>query len=189
MIKPEYYVVVDLEATCFDRNVEASSRFRSEIIEIGAVIVGADGFYKESVFSSFVKPACYPLLTDFCKKLTSIQQSDVDTAPNFPRALDQFLEWINKYLEIDLYVCCSWGPFDPGILKSEYKHHYPIQEYPDELEEWLDLSRLFTRKTGKRRGHRQAMNILKIEPVGTHHRGIYDAQNIAKMLPFLVGDK
>ena len=81
------YIVFDLEATC----EKDSKNFQNEIIEIGAVKLN-DGYEITDEFSSFVKPIVNPILTDFCMNLTSITQSDVDTARKFPDVLDAFLE-------------------------------------------------------------------------------------------------
>ena len=35
----------------------------------------------------------------------------------------------------------------------------------------------------------QALKLAGLELDGTHHRGIDDARNIARLLPFIVGDQ
>ena len=35
----------------------------------------------------------------------------------------------------------------------------------------------------------QALKLVGIELQGTHHRGIDDAKNIAKLLPYILGQK
>lgn len=66
MISDMNYIIFDLEATCW-----AQKGPISEIIEIGAVKIGPD-LNTISEFSSFVKPMRNPILSDFCKELTSI---------------------------------------------------------------------------------------------------------------------
>ena len=71
-----YYLVVDLEATCCDRgNIRKEEM---EIIEIGAVMVHSESLSIVDEFQSFVKPIRHPILTEFCKSLTSIFQAQVD---------------------------------------------------------------------------------------------------------------
>jgi inhibitor of KinA sporulation pathway (predicted exonuclease) len=36
---------------------------------------------------------------------------------------------------------------------------------------------------------KQALQLAKIELEGTHHRGIDDARNIAKLMPYILGRK
>ena len=72
------YGVVDLEATCWE---ERGSPERMEIIEIGAVLLASSRGPAEREHGSFVRPVESPLLSDFCTRLTSIRQQDVDGAP------------------------------------------------------------------------------------------------------------
>ncbi|MEM6804028.1 MAG: 3'-5' exonuclease [Bacteroidota bacterium] len=84
------YIVLDLEATCWEKK---GKQRKSEIIEIGAVAIDEVG-NSVGEFSAFVKPLRHPELSDFCKSLTSIKQEDVDTAKVFPEVLQDFQDWI-----------------------------------------------------------------------------------------------
>ena len=70
------YIIVDLEATCWENRSDG----KNEIIEIGAVKVNDDQEIV-SEYQQFVKPLKNPILSEFCKELTSIQQTDVENAP------------------------------------------------------------------------------------------------------------
>jgi inhibitor of KinA sporulation pathway (predicted exonuclease) len=35
----------------------------------------------------------------------------------------------------------------------------------------------------------QALELVWMEIIGTHHRGIDDARNIARLLPYIVGER
>lgn len=67
-----------------------------EIIEIGAVLVERDQLQIIDEFQTFIKPTKNPILTDFCKELTSITQKDIDSAPIFPIAIAEFKNWLYK---------------------------------------------------------------------------------------------
>ena len=71
------YIVIDFEATCSDKN--EFPREEMEIIEFAALCVRED-FSSAFLFDSFVRPVRNPVLTEFCKNLTSITQGDVDNA-------------------------------------------------------------------------------------------------------------
>ena len=73
------YIIFDLEVTCWEHRIPMDDM---EIIEIGAVKLSED-FSIEDEFSSFVKPIVKHELSDFCKNLTTIKQTDVDHAYNF----------------------------------------------------------------------------------------------------------
>ena len=94
-------IIFDLEATC----QEGKRITPQEIIEIGAVAI-VDG-KKQSTFQTFIQPVAHPKLTDFCTQLTSITQEDVDSAPTYPDAIEDFLLWIGP----GSYRLWSWGDF------------------------------------------------------------------------------
>src|SRR4028118_1975109 len=91
----DYYLVLDLEATCSDR--ETFDRREMEIIEIGAVMVEANSLALIDEFQTFVKPVRHPTLTEFCKSLTSITQAQVDQAHSYPEAIAALTGWLAQY--------------------------------------------------------------------------------------------
>ena len=166
------YIIVDLEATCEENN----RSFFNEIIEIGAVKIN-DKLNIVDKFSMFVRPKLNPLLTEFCRTLTSITQSDVDQADTFDKVLSKFLEWIGE----DEYIICSWGFYD----KTQFTRDCSL--YGLDIG-WIDrhisLKHQHGEKiVGKKRGvgMKWALEKAGIELVGTHHRGIDDARNIAQL--------
>lgn len=54
-------------------------------------------------------------------ELTSIRQADVDNAPYFSEAIDEFKKWFE--CEKDDYVLCSWGFYDKKQFESDCKVH------------------------------------------------------------------
>ena len=174
----DVYLVVDLEATCG----ETIAHHSREIIEIGAVMVNRQ-LQIESEFQTFVKPVANPQLTDFCTQLTSITQITIDQAPDFPVALSQFSQWMNKYPS---RVFCAWGDFDRRQIQRDCKRH--------DLKNPLNIT-CFNLKTMFARSQqlpgtyalKQAMELANLSFTGTQHRGIDDARNLAKLLPFALG--
>jgi inhibitor of KinA sporulation pathway (predicted exonuclease) len=175
--------VVDLEATCSDD--DKVPKHQMEIIEIGAVMVAAGDLEPVGEFQTFVRPVRHPKLTDFCTKLTSITQAQVDAAPLFPEAMKTFCTWAYGYEEI---LFCSWGAYDRKQFKQDCLHHHV--RYPFGSGH-LNVKQAFT-KHGRRRkppGMAGALRHVGLELVGTHHRGIDDARNIARLLPWALGRK
>jgi len=78
------HIIFDLEATCWE---QGSNIDRMEVIEIGAARLVTDDYEVRDTFSTFVRPTQEPILSEFCTNLTTINQSDVDSAPIFPEAL------------------------------------------------------------------------------------------------------
>src|SRR5258707_686594 len=94
-ISNDYYLIVDVEATCSD--VGAVPRNEMEIIEIGAVVQDSRTFEIKSEFQSFVRPVRNPDLTEFCTQLTGISQAKVADAPIFPRAIESMAQWMSSF--------------------------------------------------------------------------------------------
>jgi len=180
-MQPAHYLVVDFEATCCDRGTVP--REHMEIIEIGAVMVNADDLFVEGEFQSFVRPVRHPELTPFCRKLTSIRQADVDAAPDFPAFVPAFKEWLYRWHD---FVFCSWGDYDLHQLNQDCDYH----RIPSPIgAPHLNLKRAITERLGLRKkpGLGDAVKMVGLTFEGTQHRGIDDARNIARLLPFIVG--
>ena len=177
MQQPPYYLVVDLEATCDDAG--AVPRDESEIIEIGAVLVDGETLCAVDEYQTFVRPVLHPKLTAFCTELTTIRQADVDDAPRFPEVSPQLREFGAGA------AFCSWGNYDRHQLAADARRHAIPMPLPGPH---LNLKELFAKTMGgKRQGMRGALARVGITATGTHHRGIDDARNIARLLPYALG--
>ncbi len=175
-----HYLVVDLEATCSDDG--SVPRDQMETIEIGAVMVEATNLQPVSEFQSFIRPVRHQQLTEFCRDLTSITQQDVDVAKSFEEVFAQFVAWSLRFADP---LFCSWGDYDRHQLRQDCAHHgvdYPFGE------DHLNLKAQFSIRLGirKRLGMAKAMTRVGLQLTGTHHRGIDDARNIARLLPHIV---
>lgn len=176
----DYYLVIDLEATC-DEN-HRIVRERTEIIEIGAVLVQADTLLIVDELQTFVKPVLHPQLTPFCTQLTSITQAQVDSAPRFPQALEQLRAFIGTHTA----RFCSWGDYDKNQFAREAtRNRVPLPFAHGHL----NLKRAFSERLGEARpyGLGQALRRVGLRFEGTAHRGIDDARNIARLLPLILG--
>lgn len=154
------------------------------MIEIGAVLLDGKTLETVSEFGTFIKPVRHPVLTPFCTKLTTISQADVDGAPLFPEALAQLKAWLEPFPE---YLFASWGAYDRGQFLQDCAFHglpYPFSEAH------LNLKKAFAEAKGlkKRPGMGQALGMLGLELEGTHHRGIDDARNMARIVARFAGD-
>ena len=174
-----HYLVVDLEATCDEP--QSFPRSETEIIEIGAVLVAADSLQPVREYQTFVRPIRHPRLTEFCTRLTTITQDQVDGAPRFPQALAD----LQGFLAGADALLCSWGAYDWNQLRRDGERHR--QRLP--FRRHLNLKARFSEKlqTGKRFGMRAALRRVGLRLTGTHHRGIDDARNIARLLPWVLG--
>ena len=168
------YIVVDLEATCWE---DVRDYDRMEIIEIGAVELPAADSFPTREFSRFVRPTIEPELSPFCQQLTTIRQRDVDRASEFPAVFAEFVEWTGD----EPFVLCSWGGYDLTQFRIDCDRHG--LSLPKSFERHVNLKKEFARLAGLRKscGMKGALSHLGLPLEGTHHRGIDDARNIARI--------
>ena len=130
-------------------------------------------------FNRFVKPILNPSLSSFCKELTSITQGQIDKASTFPTVIEEFQDWIYQFEGIH-YLLCSWGSFDKKMLTRDCELHE--QDFT-----WLDphinIKRQYQdfKRLHRPCGLRAAVKKEGFEFTGIQHRGISDAENLAKV--------
>ena len=153
-----------------------------EIIEIGCALANREGELLDA-HSFLVRPTRNPVLSDFCMELTGITQEMVDEAPAFPGAVQAMNAWLGDLP--DDFIWCSWGNYDRLHLgaQSQLDDAWPvILARPH-----LNLKRIWRRTTGQKRkngfAHALAFHDLAFE--GSHHRGVDDARNMARVLPYM----
>ncbi len=168
------FIVYDLEATCWRGRPPHGI---NEIIEIGAVKINPLGEILGS-YNKFIKPSVNPILSEFCKSLTSITQQDVDRAKDFPTTIEDFQDWINIHEED--YMLCAWGKFDVQLLQTNCKlHKIDI--------DWLDYNMNVKDNYHAMKGEHKLSGLKNtithegLEFTGIHHRAISDAENLAKI--------
>jgi inhibitor of KinA sporulation pathway (predicted exonuclease) len=81
---------------------------------------------------------------------------------------------------------CSWGNYDRNQLERDARRHGV--RLPLGRDHW-NLKAAFARRftDGRECGVGQALRRLGLSFQGTHHRGIDDARNIARILPHVLG--
>lgn len=176
-----YYLIIDLEATCCDKNTVP--REAMEIIEIGAVLVDANTLQPIDEYTTFIKPIRYPTLTSFCTELTTITQEDVNNAPEYTEAIQGFKQWFNHYQN---FVFCSWGDYDYKQFKQD--SHYHQLPFPIDAPH-VNIKKVFAEQLQLPRpcGMHHALRQVGLKLKGTHHRGIDDARNMARLMPWIIG--
>ena len=87
------YLIVDLEATCWEKNKEQLQKWKT--IEIGAVMLPDSLELPAPDYQRFIRPFVHPILSEFCTQLTSITQADVDSAAFFQTVFPDFcrMDW------------------------------------------------------------------------------------------------
>lgn len=180
IIKPKMkYIIVDLEATCWQKREGR----KNEIIEIGAVCINKSG-ETMGEFSQIIKPVQNPILSDFCTELTTITQDMVNKGLPFPEGLQLFLDWIHSFDA--KYLLCSWGYYD----KNQFEQDCQLHGLPtDWLEQHISVKHQYAKINGLKRpmGMKGTLKKEGLKLIGTHHRGIDDAQNIGRIFVRYLG--
>lgn len=186
----QYLLCLDLEATCDEDSRPGEpprmlvvERDDMEAIEIGLTVIQLSSLTVVDQFQSFVRPRLHPVLTDFCRKLTSIKQSDVDAAPDYPKVVQMLDEFLELYPNS---MWCSWGDYDfkqlqKDALRLRCKPMLDGMRHTN-LKKWhwkvYDCRAL---------GLQPAVEMLGLRWEGTYHRGIDDARNVAKLAIHMLG--
>ena len=179
-------LIIDLESTCWDGSVlpngERQGVDNMEIIEIGCAVASREGELLDSR-SFLVRPQEFPELSEFCVKLTGITQAMVDEASTFAETIGKLNEWLRDF-PADI-IWCSWGNYDRLHMESQSMRTGAsplILEWPH-----LNLKRIWRRTTGQKKKNSlgQALAFHDLTFQGTPHRGIDDARNIVRLLPFV----
>ena len=173
-----HLLVIDLEATCSTDDTISTQEM--ETIEIGAVMLDAEDHSPVDEFCTFVRPVRNPTLTPFCTELTSITQPDVEDAPHYREAIEALKTWMHAYGHV---LFCSWGDYDRIQFKRDCAFHdvaYPFAS------DHLNLKKAFAvaQRRRKTQSLTRALRSVRLSFEGDHHRGIDDARNIARLVPY-----
>lgn len=178
-----HWLVIDLEATTDDGGWPVTEM---EIIEIGASLVTRDGRELDH-FQRFVKPQRRPCLTPFCKQLTHIGQTSVDSAAKLDEVWPLFERWLERHTG-ELQGWVSWGDYDRQQLLlawDEYQLHSHLAQVPHiNLKQRFAKARHLPRPTGLN----GALQLAGLQFNGQQHRALEDARNTARLLPLALPD-
>ena len=164
----------DIEATCWEGRPPGMVQ---ETIEIGAYEVTAYGEVG-AAFSRLIQPILHPQLSYFCRRLTRIEQDDIDRARDFPRVIEAFRQWVAP--ESEPYVLAAWGDFDQRQLLQDCALHRVDDDW---LHSHINLKAQYRDLRGlpKKRGLASAVRHEGFEWTGEQHRALDDAENTVKV--------
>ena len=174
---PRYLVVVDFECTCEDQE----EPFLHEIIEFPAVLLDLHSRREVRHFHSFVKPTERPVLSDFCSRLTGIDQATVDEAEPLDRVLVKFGAWLDGFAGEDYSLAADCQSDLRHFLLPECRRKKI--RVRDAWRSWVDLGRHLMVHFDLRRPGNLQMKLAKVGLTfeGTPHRGLDDARNIGRL--------
>lgn len=176
-----HVLVIDLESTCWATKEEQGNK-PNEIIEIGMAVVDIRNSKIVGTDSILVKPV-YTEISEFCTKLTTITPEMAQDGVSLREAIAVIRQMHPNLKEL---TWASYGDYDRRQFERELC--FKAIAYPFGPTH-LNVKNLFAlRHRCREVGMDKALEMLNIPLEGTHHRGIDDAKNIAKILLHLLGD-
>lgn len=177
--KLDKILVIDIEATCW--NTGAPQGMTSDIIEFGICLLDVRTGEISDNRGILVIPERSEI-SEFCTELTTITPALVQKE-GIP--FKQACSIIRNEYEGQSRAWASFGAYDLKHIQrqcSELGVGYPLGP------SHINVKTLFAlkNKLGHEKGMDGALQHLKIELEGTHHRGVDDARNIAKILRTLI---
>jgi len=167
-------IIIDLEATCWKGPVPEGEV--NEIIEIGICILNTETFEISQNEGILIHPE-RSTVSPFCTELTTITQELLDAEGIF---FEKACERVRTQYNGHYHTWASYGDYDRNMMKRQClfrKVDYPLSQ------DHINVKELFAKTRGVRKtGMNGALAQLGIPLEGTHHRGVDDAKNIAKIL-------
>ena len=197
-------VVVDVEATCWDKNGPPKPKNEeSEIIEIGLCFLDLHSFERRQKTSILIKPV-RSTVSPFCTQLTTITQEMLDReGVTYEKAIER----VNNEFHPGDLPWASWGAYDREMFETEARRRLqpgteelterrkaePYRGMPHTLYPWSRMHTnmkhqmsLMLGRTNGEFGMAQACQQAGLRLEGTHHRGSDDSWNIAGIIAWLL---
>ncbi len=170
-----HVLVIDVESTCWEPPDTQPKNEISEIIEVGIAVVNIHDLQIVANDELIIRPQ-RSKVSGFCTKLTTLTQEYVDQGTTFQSAM----AILRKNYKSDERTFVSWGDYDRKMFERncrDYEVKYPFGP------RHMNLKNSFTMLHGLERepGLDTALDHLGLKLDGTHHRGVDDARNIAKI--------
>jgi ERI1 exoribonuclease 2 len=192
----KYLIVVDFEATCFEKPF--NQRSKQEIIEFPACLLNLETGRIEKEYHKYLRPTedHGTVLSDYCKNLTGISQETVDGGDLLADVMEEFKIWLKQTLkQFNLVLpktrksnpegnCAfvTWGNWDFLIQLRNECNRKKIRR-PSFFNQWIDLKEIYIEKQTFKDQFTfgDALEQSGIEFVGRPHNGLDDARNTAML--------
>ncbi len=166
-------VVLDLEATCD----EPRPRWHGEIIEVGVCLLDIRNLEISNQRGILVRPVNTPV-TPFCTSLTTLTPELVQKEGV---TLLEAMRILKDDYKIDQRCWASWGDYDRKQLVGECSSKGLV--FWGENSTHFNIKQILALEYGWRSGEGldRALERFGMTLDGTHHRGVDDANNIARI--------
>ena len=173
---PDTVLIVDVESTCWERPNEQPPHQKNDIIEIGVVPLSLLNLTIGKAKNIIVKPTTSKV-SKFCTRLTGLTQKEVDAGMSFKDACKKLV----SESDTQKIPWVSWTDYEPKQFKWQCAAEKVA--YPFGAGHW-SFSDTFAKTMGLEHdvGLIAALKVMGMQFEGTHHRGRWDALNIAKLM-------
>ena len=187
-----FYCVLDFEATCIKDKV----LYNQEIIQFPSILYK---YYETDEtdktleyldeFNEYVKPEINPILSDFCKELTGIQQETVDNADTFKNVLKRHYLWLLSHNALENLIFITVGNWDLDIMFPNQLKLVGMKNKKEYLH-WINIKDAF-RDCYKHKpsGLLDMLKFLNMEFIGHQHNGLDDTRNTARIFERMIKDQ
>jgi len=179
-----YFLVVDFEFTTHADNFGKPKGFFPEIIEVGAVELSPPDYSNGRSYESFVRPRFFPKLSEFCRGIAIIEQTDVDGGVDAVEMLEQ----LTLLHEPDKTRLVAWGDSDYTVLANQCRKYGLANPFLPE--QYIDLAAAYRDLCGHT--HRSPLAVVLaengIKQTGYAHTALADAVNTAALVRRMLAD-
>ncbi|MBJ7427386.1 MAG: exonuclease domain-containing protein [Bacteroidia bacterium] len=179
--KLDKILIVDIEATCWEGALPEG--MANDIIEIGICLLDVNTGEITDNRGILVKPE-RSVVSTFCTQLTTITQEMLN---NEGISFKDACKILKTEYDSPSRAWASFGAYDLNQFKRQCTDQgigYPFGP------SHINVKTLFALK--KKLGHEQGMDgalkLLNLDLEGTHHRGVDDAKNIAKIMNWILNN-
>lgn len=196
--KYDYYAVVDFECTC-DLGAWHGTPWVHEIIEFPVSFLNVATGKIDFEFHRYIKPSEHPILTDFCKEFTGIDQRTVDEAATLDTALRDFWQFLQDRLLVSTREQRGIGGRKLFTIVTDGPHDILRFLQPETLRKGLPFANLWWQWIDLRQAFADWYKVPKrgiVEMLGYHgmpfqgrpHCGRDDARAIAQIAGKMLKD-
>lgn len=167
-----HIAVIDAKTT-LSREMEAQEIIKIEIVVCEILIEQLNIVNSKSWY---VKPTSFPILTDFCIRMTGIEQKEIDHAKKVYEVISELDEYLLKH---KIVGWCSWdNAHSQFIIECRVKGiANPFKEIKH-----FDLKKIFSQKFGWRVEIARALQIRNVLFERSSRSGNSDAENLVALL-------
>ncbi|CAO4384589.1 unnamed protein product [Caenorhabditis nigoni] len=151
---------------------------------------------EDQTFNRFVRPVINPVLSDYCSRLTGIDQNSINTADVFHVVYDQFVEWLREHNFQEKTFAFVCEDHQTIWLHAQYQYLLRDRSMPAIFRQWINITTVLQYLIPERNYDNlpgetfvdKSSNFYNIEFVGNSHNSMDKSSYLAKLTKRLLDD-